>query len=517
MSLLYFFFFFFLSLLSSASTFKITLFADLHYGENPWSDWGPEHDKASDNAMSVLLDQEKPDFVVFLGDIITANNLLIANASFYWDQAMSSTKNRGISWATVFGNHDDMSFVWPTEWFSPSGIPQLRCPPPTSSGSGHGGYGNVTLPKGARIIDITEQPFSIKSWIRLETGDIQSEVDLTSTFKITLFADLHYGENPWSDWGPDHDKASDNAMSVLLDQERPDFVVFLGDIITANNLLIANASFYWDQAMSSTKNRGIPWATVFGNHDDAQFEWPREWFNSADTGIPEVRCPPTTSSGSGEGTCDFKGTTRLELMKGEIERNNLSRSQNGPTELRPSISNYVLPITSSGNPQSTVAFMYFLDSGGGFNPGLISNAQVRWFQNKSQEINPGSMVPELVFWHIPSKAYEEVAPGSGIQQPCVGSINMDRVAAQEQEVGIMDVLSSRPSVKAVFVGHNHGNDWCCPYKKLWLCYARHTGYGGYGTWPKGARIIDITEQPFSIKSWIRMEQGEIHSEVVISS
>ncbi|RWR74714.1 putative inactive purple acid phosphatase 16 [Cinnamomum micranthum f. kanehirae] len=94
---------------------------------------------------------------------------------------------------------------------------------------------------------------------------------------------------------------------------------------------------------------------------------------------------------------------------------------------------------------------------------------------------------------------------------------MERVAAQEAEWGIMDVLLSRPSVKAIFVGHNHGLDWCCPHKKLWLCYARLTGYGGYGTWPKGARIIDITEQPFSIKSWIRMEQGDIHSEVVISS
>ena len=76
-----------------------------------------------------------------------------------------------------------------------------------------------------------------------------------------------------------------------------DFVVFLGDLITANNLLVANASFYWDQAMSSTKNRGIHWATVFGNHDDAKFEWPPEW---KVTGIPEVRCPPT-SSGSGNG------------------------------------------------------------------------------------------------------------------------------------------------------------------------------------------------------------------------
>ncbi|RWR74717.1 putative inactive purple acid phosphatase 16 isoform X2 [Cinnamomum micranthum f. kanehirae] len=81
----------------------------------------------------------------------------------------------------------------------------------------------------------------------------------------------------------------------------------------------------------------------------------------------------------------------------------------------------------------------------------------------------------------------------------------------------MNVLLSRHSVKAVFVGHNHGLDWCCPYKKLWLCFARHTGYGGYGNWPRGARIIEITEQPFSIRSWIRMEEGYRHSDVVLFS
>ena len=61
------------------------------------------------------------------------------------------------------------------------------------------------------------------------------------------------------------------------------------------------------------------------------------------------------------------------------------------------------------------------------------------------------------------------------------------------------------SWQAIFVGHNHGLDWCCPYEKLWLCFARHTGYGGYGDWPREARIIEITQQPFSFRTWIRME------------
>jgi hypothetical protein len=128
-------------------------------------------------------------------------------------------------------------------------------------------------------------------------------------------------------------------------------------------------------------------------------------------------------------------------------------------------------------------------------------------------------IPELIFWHIPSTAYVKVAPkaNSEIKKPCVGSINKENVAPQAAEWGMMDALAKRPSVKAVFVGHNHGLDWCCPYEKMWLCFSRHTGYGGYGNWPKGARIIQITESPFSTVSWIRMENGTKHSNVTLSS
>ena len=56
-------------------------------------------------------------------------------------------------------------------------------------------------------------------------------------------------------------------------------------------------------------------------------------------------------------------------------------------------------------------------------------------------------VPELIFWHIPSHAYNNVAPWFGIHQPCVGLINKESVAYQKAELGIMDLLVKRPSVK----------------------------------------------------------------------
>ncbi|PIA48289.1 hypothetical protein AQUCO_01400705v1 [Aquilegia coerulea] len=350
------------------------------------------------------------------------------------------------------------------------------------------------------------------SFILQKTPEKYLQLSSNGSFKIAVFADLHYGENAWTDWGPIQDVNSDRVMSTILDKETPDFVVYLGDVITANNLPTANASLYWEKAISPTRARGIPWATIFGNHDDASFEWPIEWFSA--TGIPEYQCPSPTN---GDEHCGFRGTHRLELINNEIERNTLSYSIKGPDHLWPSVSNYVLQVSSPENPKQPIAYLYFLDSGGGSYPEVISSAQATWFKHKSEKINPDLRVPEIIFWHIPSKAYKKVAPKFGIHKPCVGSINKEKVAAQQAEMGIMKILGNRSSVKAVFTGHNHGLDWCCPYKKLWLCFARHTGYGGYGNWPRGARIIEITQQPFSIKSWIRMEDGHKHSEVVLSS
>ncbi|KAF6160145.1 hypothetical protein GIB67_016581 [Kingdonia uniflora] len=126
-----------------------------------------------------------------------------------------------------------------------------------------------------------------------------------AAFKIMLFADLHYGKDAWTDWGPLQDVKYGLMMSKILDREIPDFVVYLGDVVTANNVATANASLYWDQAIDPTRSRGIPWAIIFGNHDDASFEWPIDWFSP--TGIPQILCPSTNSAGEQE-DCSFKGT-----------------------------------------------------------------------------------------------------------------------------------------------------------------------------------------------------------------
>jgi hypothetical protein len=52
------------------------------------------------------------------------------------------------------------------------------------------------------------------------------------------------------------------------------------------------------------------------------------------------------------------------------------------------VSNYVLQVLSREKEQDPALLMYFLDSGGGSYPEVISDAQVRWFQSQAQFLNP---------------------------------------------------------------------------------------------------------------------------------
>lgn len=61
-------------------------------------------------------------------------------------------------------------------------------------------------------IPTTARPVGSNSNLRVREG---------SPFRIAIFADLHFGEDTWTDWGPHQDVNSVNVMSAVLDAETP--------------------------------------------------------------------------------------------------------------------------------------------------------------------------------------------------------------------------------------------------------------------------------------------------------
>ena len=59
-------------------------------------------------------------------------------------------------------------------------------------------------------------------------GERYVQMRAGAAFKIAVFADLHFGENAWTDWGPAQDVNSVKVMNTMLDNETT-----TGDFITS--------------------------------------------------------------------------------------------------------------------------------------------------------------------------------------------------------------------------------------------------------------------------------------------
>ena len=347
------------------------------------------------------------------------------------------------------------------------------------------------------------------------------------TFKIMQIADIHLGEAEFKDWGPEQDRKTFKVLDSVIKSKNPDLLVLSGDQLTANNCL-TNATAYYKMLGDFLMPYNIPWATIFGNHDDLDYEVP----HSNGTKLPAKY-------------------SRRQLMLVD-QGFSLSLSEMGPTSIF-GVSNYVLDIHLPKSDEEhfsaelfhnvtdeVAAQIYFFDSGGGQLKEEIHTSQIQWLlerQLRQQAVsNNNASLPAVAFQHIP------VIPDH--LQSCHG-YQGEGIMPLEEDAGILQTLSQLGNFGFLGVGHNHGNDYCCHYLNttLQMCYGRHSGYGGYGKWERGSRIYElhldtsssnssnvteddggnnsddhnvdddstprVTQYIMEWKSWVRLESGEI--------
>lgn len=315
------------------------------------------------------------------------------------------------------------------------------------------------------------------------------------TFKILQLADLHMGEATDTEWGPRQDVKTFRVLDRIVPTEDPDLIVLSGDQLTANDL-DKNASIYYYRLCQKLSGYGIPWAMIFGNHDDMSYEYKDKDGNIIHTNQTK--------------------TSRNDLFRVDHSFAPLSMTQQGPFNVFGS-SNYLLNVyegeseeeeDDDGSGDDAVALqLLFLDSGGGTLPQQLETNQVQWFQ--SQRI---SGVPVVAFQHIPTAEFAYDG------KTCRG-LRGEGIAPIHKDPGLVEALYADGNVHFLAVGHNHGNDFCCNYQNnntFHVCFGRHTGYGGYGSWNRGARVYQLERnedtQEFTWRSWVRMEVGNIRDE-----
>ncbi|POS80225.1 hypothetical protein DHEL01_v201384 [Diaporthe helianthi] len=331
------------------------------------------------------------------------------------------------------------------------------------------------------------------------------------TFQVSIFADLHFGENAWDSWGPQQDINSVKVIKQILDNESPGLVVLNGDLITGENTFKENSTTYMDQIVGPLLKRNLTWASAYGNHDS-----------------------------------DYNITGEGLLAREKLWPNSRTTSMvPGPNA---GVTNYYLPVYPGSPARCTLLgvarcapglILWFFDSRGGHlyqeldadgnmvgRQNWVDTSVVNWFQQTNAELvqRHGRVIPSLAFVHIPtngSQAFQTKVGVNSTRQPGInddyplaaqgqgwcadGATNDGSCEYGAQDVPFMQAITTTKGLMAVFSGHDHGNTWCYKWEGvlpgmtvagngLNLCFGQHSGYGGYGNWIRGARQVLVSQE-----------------------
>jgi hypothetical protein len=327
-------------------------------------------------------------------------------------------------------------------------------------------------------------------------------VDPAGTFTIAIFADLHYGEEEHG-WGISQDIKSTRVMQAILESESPDLVVINGDFITGENTFRENSTGYVHQIVAPLVERHLPWASTYGNHD-SKFNLSREALFLA------------------ESAYSLSYTMRMDPGL-------------------PGITNYYLLVHNSTSKRNLgpVAVLWFFDSRGGASyqhepaneddiPNWVHRDTARWFRTSQEALRAEyGLLPSLVFVHIPPRVFLD-AQDKALDPSHFPGVNDDIPVAIEgegtEDSDFVQALLSTEGLHSIYVGHDHGNAWCSTWPQKtdapFLCFSKHSAYGGYGTWNRGVRVVQLSfasgNTAFGVDTWVRMENGDVISRVSLN-
>ncbi|KAL6705900.1 hypothetical protein ACN47E_006360 [Coniothyrium glycines] len=313
-------------------------------------------------------------------------------------------------------------------------------------------------------------------------------------FKIVQISDLHLstGVGVCRDAEPrdangGHCEADPRTMLFVervLDEEKPDLVVLSGDQVNGDTAPDVQSAMF--KIIEPLVKRKIPYAAIFGNHDD-------------------------------EGTLSRHGQMDL------YESLPYSVSEAGPNTIE-GVGNYFVEVQSHSTKHSALT-LYFLDTHS-YSPDeahyrgydWIKLNQIDWFKAASEGLKEAHKHYShhhlnMAFIHIPLPEY------GNPDNERVGNWT-EPITAPAFNTHFKEALVEY-DVKAVSCGHDHVNDYCSLAKaegsdepQLWMCYAGGSGFGGYGGYNhyhRRLRVFEIDTNQARISTWKRLEYGDIAS------
>ncbi|XP_004487999.1 probable inactive purple acid phosphatase 28 isoform X1 [Cicer arietinum] len=312
------------------------------------------------------------------------------------------------------------------------------------------------------------------------------------TFKILQVADMHYGSGTItrcrdvlaSEFEFCSDLNTTMFLKRIIQAETPDFIAFTGDNIFGSSAPDAAESLF--EAFGPAMESGLPWAAILGNHDQESTmnrEELMSLISHMDYSVSQIN--PLADSLTDSAKIDGFGNYNLRV--------------------------YGAPGSILAN--SSVLNLFFLDSGdravyqGIRTYGWIKDSQLQWMRRVSHELQGQEQdplhptPPALAFFHIPIPEVRQL-----FYKEIVGRFQ-EGVACSRVNSPVLQTFVSMGDVKAVFIGHDHKNDFCGNLDGIWFCYGGGFGYHGYGKvgWPRRARII-LAELQKGKMSWTSVQR-----------
>jgi len=287
-----------------------------------------------------------------------------------------------------------------------------------------------------------------------------------------------------SDVQADPPAPSEYTLKVIRDvteREDPDLVVFTGD----NSVGCTDEEtlrVYLTAVTAYMEENEIPWAHVFGNHDDED------------------------------------GLSR-ERQQAVYESFPYCVSQTGPADVQ-GVSNYILPVYSSDTTKTDPIFaVWGIDTGNWYyDEGLAGEgaflgtpmfqgnpnckyaympfSQIAWYYETSLAIENylGYKLPGLMCQHIPIQEYYEVLANKDMESVKFTGEQQEYIGSGPLNSGMFTAMLERGDIKAVVSGHDHVNNYTGMYGGINLCYAGCISYDTYHSANiTGARVFVIHE------------------------
>lgn len=292
------------------------------------------------------------------------------------------------------------------------------------------------------------------------------------SFKVMVYSDVQDG--------PAMDPRATALVEKLLDTEKPDLVVIAGDVIAGDTCKTPDDVRRAIACVAAPlEARRVPWAIVFGNHDQEHF--------------PATKLDKQAVLGI---YSSFPHNLNVPGAKGIF-----------------GAGNDVLLIRDNQGRKPVFA-VWLVDSNEYAKNGVegydwIRTDQVAWYvkTSKALEARHKGKIPGIMCFHIPLREYSEMAAtgkfkGDRNEPECPAPVNSGMLAA----------IVERGDVKCTVVGHDHTNNYIGEWLGVQLAYDGSIGYYSYNRKeddPKlargrGARLFEIrSADPWRFKTWMR--------------